>query len=261
MNYEKHYTNLIVKHGKRIHPMDNYYERHHIIPKALGGNDHPDNLVYLTARLHLLAHWLLMKMHNCMATRVAYSTMCSRDGIKLTPKMYETARKAVSGENSGVSRVVITPLGRFGSVREAARAHNVNHSVISKKAGSNQMMHQGYYYEDEGDHKKTERSMKGRHRGKRVHTPEGVFESVRAAGAHYKVYHSTISKWCKQDPLNFYLEEDDSCFKPVVTKQRQVYTPDGKFNSVSDAARHHRVHPSVISYRCKNAFEGYYYSE
>ncbi len=39
-----------------------YTERHHIIPKSLGGNNSKENLVRLTAREHFICHWLLTKM-------------------------------------------------------------------------------------------------------------------------------------------------------------------------------------------------------
>jgi len=39
-----------------------YTEKHHIIPKALGGTNTVDNLVYLTAREHFICHLLLTKM-------------------------------------------------------------------------------------------------------------------------------------------------------------------------------------------------------
>jgi len=41
---------------------DSYYERHHIIPRCLGGDDSANNLVLLTAREHFLCHYLLTKM-------------------------------------------------------------------------------------------------------------------------------------------------------------------------------------------------------
>ena len=41
-----------------------YYERHHIQPKSLGGNNKKENLVKLTAREHFICHWLLVKMYN-----------------------------------------------------------------------------------------------------------------------------------------------------------------------------------------------------
>lgn len=39
-----------------------YLEKHHIIPRSLGGDDSTDNLVKLTAREHFICHLLLTKM-------------------------------------------------------------------------------------------------------------------------------------------------------------------------------------------------------
>jgi len=36
-----------------------YYEKHHIMPKCLGGSNEPENLVLLTAREHYICHKLL----------------------------------------------------------------------------------------------------------------------------------------------------------------------------------------------------------
>jgi hypothetical protein len=41
-----------------------YVEKHHIIPRSLGGNNSKSNLVYLTAREHFIAHLLLSKMYK-----------------------------------------------------------------------------------------------------------------------------------------------------------------------------------------------------
>jgi len=44
--------------------IDSYTEKHHIIPKSLGGDNSTDNLVKLTAREHFICHLLLTKMVN-----------------------------------------------------------------------------------------------------------------------------------------------------------------------------------------------------
>lgn len=51
----------------RKHPDYVYYEKHHIIPKALNGTNTPDNLVLLTAKEHFIVHLLLPKM--CISTK------------------------------------------------------------------------------------------------------------------------------------------------------------------------------------------------
>lgn len=44
------------------------YEKHHIHPKALGGSDEPENLVYLTKMCHCIVHALLAKAIPCTET-------------------------------------------------------------------------------------------------------------------------------------------------------------------------------------------------
>jgi len=41
-----------------------YYERHHIIPRSLGGLDIKENIVLLTGREHFEAHQFLVKMYH-----------------------------------------------------------------------------------------------------------------------------------------------------------------------------------------------------
>jgi hypothetical protein len=60
--YSKYYFNIINSAKLRIISKNIYTERHHIIPKSLGGNNSKNNLVKLTAREHFICHWLLTKM-------------------------------------------------------------------------------------------------------------------------------------------------------------------------------------------------------
>jgi hypothetical protein len=45
------------KPGSELH-------KHHITPKHAGGSDHESNLTYLTVKEHILAHFMLWKMHK-----------------------------------------------------------------------------------------------------------------------------------------------------------------------------------------------------
>lgn len=57
--YEKWYGQIVQRAKDRV--LNGYYERHHILPRSLGGLDTSDNLVCLTAREHFICHWLLTK--------------------------------------------------------------------------------------------------------------------------------------------------------------------------------------------------------
>jgi hypothetical protein len=59
--YTKWYKNIIANAKKRANYFG-YTEKHHIVPKSLGGSDTNDNLVFLTAKEHFLCHRLLPKM-------------------------------------------------------------------------------------------------------------------------------------------------------------------------------------------------------
>ena len=61
MNYAALYDGLIARaRGRSRH---GYMERHHIVPKCMGGSNSKDNLVYLTAKEHFIAHKLLVRIH------------------------------------------------------------------------------------------------------------------------------------------------------------------------------------------------------
>lgn len=61
MNYSACYDRLIDRARNR--KLDCYVERHHVVPKCLGGSDLPENIVELTPEEHFVAHQLLVKMH------------------------------------------------------------------------------------------------------------------------------------------------------------------------------------------------------
>lgn len=62
MNYSKHY-NLLIERARNRVPPEGYIERHHVIPRCMGGSDDRSNLVALTPEEHYLAHLLLVKIH------------------------------------------------------------------------------------------------------------------------------------------------------------------------------------------------------
>lgn len=58
--YTKKYYQIITKAKNR--KIQSYIEKHHVIPKSLGGSNDKNNMVSLTAREHFICHWLLIKM-------------------------------------------------------------------------------------------------------------------------------------------------------------------------------------------------------
>jgi hypothetical protein len=61
MDYQKIYNQIIERAKNRI--LEGYKEKHHVIPKCLGGNNNRENIVELTAREHFLCHKILCKLY------------------------------------------------------------------------------------------------------------------------------------------------------------------------------------------------------
>lgn len=107
MNYVTIYDNLINR--AKIRKTDlGYYEKHHVIPRCLGGNDNKDNIVKLTAREHLVAHLCLVKMYpgNHALVKAAVMMSCgSHQHNRSKNRRYEWLRKkhsyAMSDSQSG----------------------------------------------------------------------------------------------------------------------------------------------------------------
>lgn len=96
MNHQKIYDNLIKKRLRK--PAVGYTEKHHILPRSLGGSDDPSNLVVLTGREHWIAHLLLYKIHKNQSMAHAchmMAMMCEERGIPQVrnSRMYEHIRK------------------------------------------------------------------------------------------------------------------------------------------------------------------------
>jgi len=97
MDYDKIYKALIkkavIRNAKR--DKNNYYEEHHILAKCLGGDENSKNKVFLTAREHFLAHWLLVRA-NPGNFKLIYAWNCfcmsTHNGNRPTSRNYEIAR-------------------------------------------------------------------------------------------------------------------------------------------------------------------------
>lgn len=61
MDYQKHYTRLVERARGRV--LSCYTEKHHVVPRCIGGLDTNDNLVELTPEEHYVAHQLLVKIY------------------------------------------------------------------------------------------------------------------------------------------------------------------------------------------------------
>ena len=111
MNYRRLYIQLIENaRTQNRRKTDSFkYEKHHIIPKCMGGTNESTNLVLLTYREHYIAHLLLHKTYpdNKKLLSAAYMMGCIRskqNNFYPNSKLYESVRKehieGMSGPNN-----------------------------------------------------------------------------------------------------------------------------------------------------------------
>ena len=60
--YTRWYNNIIQQAQSRNLSLDIYVEKHHVIPRSLGGNNTHSNIARLTPKEHFVCHLLLIKM-------------------------------------------------------------------------------------------------------------------------------------------------------------------------------------------------------
>lgn len=110
--YTVWYYNIIKKAKTRT--LTTYKEKHHIVPKSLGGSNSKNNIAELTLREHFVCHLLLPKMltgKNRRKMLHAAWRLAHVCGQKIKSRQYENLKKqrsiAMTGvKNPGVSKAL-----------------------------------------------------------------------------------------------------------------------------------------------------------
>ena len=150
MNYLSIYNSIVSnarsagrKKRKHIDPKYVYYERHHIKPKCLGGENDKENLILLTAKEHFVVHQLLIKIYpNTYKLVFALRMMCrnnNKNHIR-NNKEYEWIKKlsaiTLSESQKGKSYGYKFTNGHTKSVGEKNGMYGKNHTNETRKIQS-----------------------------------------------------------------------------------------------------------------------------
>lgn len=145
--YEKWY-NLITLAGKAVR--EGYTEKHHILPKSLGGEDSGRNLTNLTAREHFICHWLLTKIYptgqehwkmiNAFRMMRAENLKQQRYKTKITARAYENLKKEYSKLQSERNRGENNPM--WGKAHTAEARKTISQKNTGKKLTEEQIARQ-----------------------------------------------------------------------------------------------------------------------
>jgi len=100
MDYSRIYINLIERSFERL--VSGYVERHHIIPRCMGGDNKPRNIAILTPEEHYTCHLLLAKIYPNNKSLIYAANMmgATRQHNKVYGWLRRKHSEACSGENS-----------------------------------------------------------------------------------------------------------------------------------------------------------------
>lgn len=139
--YTKIYFNIIENAQQRT--TDGYVEKHHIIPKSIGGDNSKTNIVELTAREHFVCHRLLVRMvQDNDTSKMAYASWqqgrsLKQKGIKISSRLYESLKLELSKAYKGKKRMPFSDEWRNNmSLRAIGSNNNMfgkTHSEDSKQ--------------------------------------------------------------------------------------------------------------------------------
>lgn len=103
MNYVNIYEKIVARaiSQNRVKKPYDGFDRHHILPKSLGGTDDHNNIVLLTAKEHYLAHKLLVRIHSGDSKKkmiyalwwMSKTKMINGNKTIVSSRDYEQARK------------------------------------------------------------------------------------------------------------------------------------------------------------------------
>ena len=124
MDYNKIYSKIVERGKNRI--IEGYTERHHIIPRCMGGDNQPDNLVELTAREHFLCHMLLCEIYpkNYKLLHALFLMSIGKQKVKaqqyvIGSRTYERLRLEYSNMLTGRPQSEETKLKKSISMKQA----------------------------------------------------------------------------------------------------------------------------------------------
>lgn len=144
--YTKLYHNIIYTAQSRgRNKTKEYYEKHHIIPRSLGGTNQASNLVLLTAREHFICHILLTKMFEVGSNeyyKMLHASMLMRGMNKhqnryFNSRLYDYTKKKYSEYRSNLRKGQLLSDTHKKNISESLKGHSISDEArrkISEKA-------------------------------------------------------------------------------------------------------------------------------
>ena len=161
MNYNEFINNILETRGRFVCG-EEYHERHHIIPRCMGGTNDEENLIDLFAREHFEAHRLLAlenpdNSNLIYAWNMMFVQLDNGERYKPTAEEYEKARLLVSEKKK---KDMVGNTNRKGTTTSEEGKKNIGNAKRGKK-------HKGTPHTEE-----TKQKISESRKGKGFHTEE-----------------------------------------------------------------------------------------
>jgi hypothetical protein len=228
MNHKQVYQNIINKSKSQCRSKkDFYYEKHHIIPKTLGGDNSKENTVLLTAREHFICHRLLCFIYpESKSLYFAFWAMCNqvngdvKRDYKISARTYEDAKLKFKEVNSLLHKGKKLSEEHLSKIK--ARMLSDNNPMKNKKGPNNPL-----YKKERPDDVKSKISKTKllnptkNYNFKGIYvTPLGNFFTSTEASKLHNLDRSTIIERCKEKTNN------------VITKKSVCFSKDLTVNDI-----------------------------
>ena len=117
MNYSSIYQSIVDKYGCQS---TGIVERHHILPRSMGGTDSSDNIVEVSPRVHYILHLLLYKMTEGNDRKKMWYAVwnMSNQGKVKTGSMYQFIREEASVRQKDIMPKVPWNKGRTYTINQ-----------------------------------------------------------------------------------------------------------------------------------------------
>ena len=145
--YTRCYYSIISNAQSKVLSKEIYTERHHIIPKSLGGSNSKDNLVKLSAREHFICHLLLTKMtdgeNKMKMAKAAFmfaTASNNQNRYKINSHWYESLKLKSSNARRNVPSLLkgikITDIKRLDQIKQAVVDRELKYSTGELSRGN-----------------------------------------------------------------------------------------------------------------------------
>jgi hypothetical protein len=236
-----------------------YYEKHHIIPRSLGGSNKKENLVLLTAKEHFICHLLLTKM--CINTNDTKLMVLSffmmrtispqQERVKITSSLFQNLKIEYAAIQSELGKKRTFSQKRNNKISQALKGHYTSEETKQKisqnhhnVSGTNNPM----YGKNHTEESKYKMRIKAQERNKTIQNPmlgrNHTEETKKIISEHGKI------KW-----------NNGSRDKMISTLSKGQYiTPWGIFISAKQAVNHVNStykDAGTVRYNCINSKKGF----